>query len=223
MIEKSNAFISSREIAETYNKTHSNVLKFIYNLEYPSDAFVTQNIAYELFEGSRGRKFKEVFLTLEGFVYVLMHMSGYKSSIIKEKLTSIVAEKIRFSKDYSEAVSAYMDFEVVKSDKPTYVYVVVSGKNVKIGRSGNLDERIKCIRTSNPEAELFASFLFSSQEEASFVETTQHRQFKDSHVGGEWFCIDPKVAERSVEIMHIGLVQLDKTPPATKHKILKEM
>lgn len=66
-----------------------------------------------------------------------------------------------------------------------YVYFLRSGPYVKIGKTTNLDERIKTLRIQLPfEVELVHAVECRDHHE---VESSFHEMFKDHRVNGEWF------------------------------------
>jgi len=102
------------------------------------------------------------------------------------------------------------DYNSTKSDKlstryekqkpkpvPGYIYVVRSGEYYKVGRTSNLEQRMKTFRTTLPAGtELVFTIKVSDTRSA---ETEIHTSLNESRINGEWFNLSESDIEYLME------------------------
>ena len=73
--------------------------------------------------------------------------------------------------------------------KKHYLYAISNGKEIKLGMSSNVNNRLKALQTSNA-AELIVLwkyYIANTPKEAIKIEKMLHRSCKEFHIRGEWF------------------------------------
>lgn len=90
-----------------------------------------------------------------------------------------------------------------------YVYIMCQNDGsprapVKVGIAGNIESRLKQIRTATPfPVRLYNRFRFPDREIARLMESAFHKARADHRVHGEWFNIDPPAA---FEMMCVNVI-----------------
>ena len=84
LIKKDNKIVvSSREVAENFNKLHKDVLKAIKNIEC-SEEFTERNFAPSSYKDRSGKENTEYLITRDGFTLLAMGFTGKKAMQFKE-------------------------------------------------------------------------------------------------------------------------------------------
>lgn len=89
------ARVSSRRVAECFGKKHSHVLRDIQNLDC-SDEFGKSNFGFSTYINAQGKRDKEVAMTRDGFMFLVMGYRGRKAAAIKESYIKRFNEMERF-------------------------------------------------------------------------------------------------------------------------------
>ncbi len=109
----------------------------------------------------------------------------------KVELVRRLANWLNDKEEYQDVASMVadelpeIDTKRHKSPNEGYVYLLGWGTNYKIGRSDNLERRIKEISTALPDS---ANLIHTIRtDDPSGIEAYWHRRFVDKRGNGEWF------------------------------------
>jgi len=115
----------------------------------------------------------------------LLSTFGGKANLLKR-----FGHWVRENKDYEDIVGmvgadSTEELEQPDKAKEGLVYLIKSGAHYKVGRSDELERRVKEIRIALPEV---ASLVHSIRtDDPSGIEAYWHRRFADRRANGEWF------------------------------------
>ncbi len=95
--------------------------------------------------------------------------------------------------------------------QPTSLYVMQSGKYLKVGIAGDVTKRLAAIQTANPEpVKLRHTREFSSRLYALMVEAEAHRSLAAFHVHSEWFSADLAHVRRILALIYPCMASLER-------------
>jgi hypothetical protein len=116
---------------------------------------------------------------------ILTHFGG------KQNLLRRLAEWAGQQDEYKDIADMLQDIENESTPKRSeaakegLVYLIKSGAHYKIGRSDELERRVREIRIALPEA---ANLIHSIRtDDPAGIEAYWHRRFADRRANGEWF------------------------------------
>jgi len=112
----------------------------------------------------------------------------------KANLIAAVREWASTHEGYADVAAMLPDTPVVKGSrlpkaKDGSVYLIQSGANYKVGRSDELERRVKEIRVALPDAATLVHTI--TTDDPSGIEAYWHRRFAEKRANGEWFKLTP--------------------------------
>lgn len=137
-------FCDSLQVAETFGKTHDNVLRDIKNLEC-SEQFSLLNFEESNYK-NRGKKYPKYFLTKDGFTFLVMGYRGKKAARFKESYINRFNQMESFIKSLittKEEFPAFTEAVLMAHDEPKHyhfsneinmIYRIVLGMDAKTFR-----------------------------------------------------------------------------------------
>lgn len=109
-----NPIVSSRKIAEVFNKRHDHILRDINKITEPnsgvSEKFNRNNFVLISYKDSTGRKLPEYLLSKDGFTILAMGFTGKKAMKFKEEYINRFNQMEQFIKDLFEAKADFPEF-----------------------------------------------------------------------------------------------------------------
>lgn len=123
--------VTSRQIAEDFEKEHKNVLRDIENLVAQNSA--VKNMIIEGAYESRGKKYKEYLLTRDGFSLLVMGFTGPKA----------LQWKLKYIEAFNKMEQAIKEQQLPKLSKELQAILMLDEKAVEMdNRISNLEERM---------------------------------------------------------------------------------
>lgn len=120
---------------------------------------------------------------------------GAKEAVI-DRLREWVAARPEFS-DVADTIGPPEHRGPARRPRPIkagiadgYVYLIRSGDHHKIGRSDELERRVKQIRVALPEAAVLEHVIRT--DDPPGIEAYWHRRFAEKRANGEWFKLSPE-------------------------------
>lgn len=123
--------VTSRQIAEDFEKEHKNVLQAISNLVAENSA--VKNMFIESSFESRGKQYPEYLLTRDGFSLLVMGFTGAKA----------LSWKLKYIEAFNKMEKAIKEQQLPKLSKELQAILMLDEKAVEMdSRISNLEERM---------------------------------------------------------------------------------
>jgi hypothetical protein len=118
-----------------------------------------------------------------------VHATFNKTFRDKKNLVSALAEWVARNDGFSDISSlipeAVAPNQSDENGSEGFVYLLKSGPHYKIGRSDNLEKRIKQISIALPEGVILVHSIRT--DDPAGIESYWHRRFSERRTNGEWF------------------------------------
>jgi hypothetical protein len=126
------------------------------------------------------------------------HQTFYNHFGSRNALISALIDWVHANKDFSDLIELMPDrptkvkrsSKVENKPKEGFVYLLKSGDHYKIGRSDELERRVKQISVALPEEVTLEHAIRT--DDPPGIERYWHRRFADQRANGEWFKLTPK-------------------------------
>jgi len=119
------------------------------------------------------------------------HTTFNNHFVNKAGLLAALADWIRNNEEFADLLDLIPEPAVAAEDDPLapsgegFVYLLKSGDHYKIGRSDELEKRVKQISVALPEAVILEHAIRT--DDPPGIEAYWHRRFADRRTTGEWF------------------------------------
>jgi Rha family phage regulatory protein len=159
---KGQPVVSSRKVAETFNKEHKDILESIRNIIDPKNGvgnFTERNFALSNYKDSTGRKLPEYLLTRDGFTLLAMGFTGKKAMQFKVAYIERFNQMESFIKSLSAAKLEFPEFTaaiMASHEEPKHYHFsneinminrIVLGTDAKgFKQANNIDLDVQSIR-----------------------------------------------------------------------------
>lgn len=136
--------------------------------------------------------YSEILLVKLQHFYLLKKTSESDKQIAKSLLAWF-----KVNKYFTNAQSALGNKLTYISKKPAvskkhYLYAISNGEQIKLGMSGNVENRLKALQTSNPSVLvlLWKYYAADDAKGAASAEKKLHKACQKHRIRGEWFSYD---------------------------------
>ena len=202
--------VSSREIAENFDKKHAEIL---YAIEGRVSKGVVKNHGL-INKGIKhfdrmfikipyvdvmGRTQHEYLINRDGFSLLVMGFTGERALEWKIKYIEAFNEMESIFRNKNNSLKTCENTDEIFLDKAKHVYVLLANDNsVKIGVSNNVEHRKHVIE--NYIGKEIVKYHYTPLCSNPFkIENMAHKYFNKNNIYGEWFDIDYEEACRYVE------------------------
>ena len=154
-------FANSLQIAEVFEKDHSNVLKAIDKL--PNDEFKSQNFKYDSYFDKKSEQRRMINLTRDGFSLLVMGFTGaraYRWKIEFIKAFNLMEAELKSLKSI-EQTNRIANLEAIAMSKENYHKSQINGYKAQLAKH---NEKIKLLKARLTIAENEAKNLSNDEE-----------------------------------------------------------
>ena len=154
-------FANSLQIAEVFEKDHSNVLKAIDKL--PNDEFKSQNFKYDSYFDKKSEQRRMINLTRDGFSLLVMGFTGaraYRWKIELIKAFNLMEAELKSLKSI-EQTNRIANLEAIAMSKENYHKSQINGYKAQLAKH---NEKIKLLKARLTIAENEAKNLSNDEE-----------------------------------------------------------
>jgi Rha family phage regulatory protein len=163
------AWVSSRTIAEIFEKRHKDVLEKINEILKIKNDFVEKNFRLSSYKDTSGKDNKEYLLNRKSFALIVMGFTGKKAQ--------------RFILNY------IFNAELLYEESKVFTYFILNPMNnlIKIGRTKNIDDRLSTLEKMNGCTLKLLLIINNNCEKEMHIKFKKYRKF------GEWFIYSQEI------------------------------